>query len=290
MSLHHRRSVLQAAGLIGLPRFLFGRPLKKPQIEESRRGIFDAHLHIPSENGVNFQWWPVTRSMTEFVAYLDKCGVRRGMLSSSWSNTAKTPDDYRNGNAEVAKYVGSYQGRFPGACVITPHRIDDALREMERCRKQFGFAWLGECCNYMTGYKYDTPEWNQVMQQATALGYIVHIHATTSEMRYLTDNFPKATMVFAHLGGSPEEIWERISIIASHKNCSIDIAGDGHQRVGVLERAVKEIGSDRVLYGSDFTINDPPGVISRVRDAFLTEQDRENILFRNLERLLKARE
>lgn len=45
-----------------------------------------------------------------------------------------------------------------------------------------------------------------------------------------------------------------------------------------------------MLYGSDFTINDPPGVISRVRDAFLTEQDRENILFRNIERLLKARE
>jgi predicted TIM-barrel fold metal-dependent hydrolase len=69
----------------------------------------------------------------------------------------------------------------------------------------------------------------------------------------------------------------------------LDIAGDGHQRVGILERAVKEIGSDRVLYGSDFTINDPSGPITRVRNAFLSEADRENILFRNIDRLLASR-
>ena len=44
--------------------------------------------------------------------------------------------------------------------MITPFRIDDALREIEHCAKEYGFRWLGEFCNYMTGYKYDTPEWS----------------------------------------------------------------------------------------------------------------------------------
>ena len=60
-------------------------------------------------------------------------------------------------------------------------------------------------------------------------------------------------------------------------------------RVGTAsgsDSAVKEIGADRVLYGSDFTINDPAAVIARVRNAFLTAEDREKILFRNVERLL----
>jgi predicted TIM-barrel fold metal-dependent hydrolase len=287
MSLHHRRNLFRA-GLVGLAEFVFSRPLQPAQIDETRRGIFDAHLHIPSGNGDNFQWWPITRDMPAFIAYLEKCGVRRGMLSSSWSNRAKTPDDYRNGNAEVAKYVDVYKG-FRGACVITPQRIDEALREIERCRKQYGFAWLGECCNYMTGYKYDTPEWQQVMEQATRLGYVIHIHANNREMRYLIDHFPDSTIVFAHIGGSPEEIWERIGLVAAHKNCYLDIAGDGHQRVGILERAVKDIGGDRVVYGSDFTINEPLGVIARVNNAFLTEEDREKILFRNVDRLLNSR-
>ena len=41
-----------------------------------------------------------------------------------------------------------------------------------------------------------------------------------------------------------------------------------------------------MLYGSDFTINEPSGVIARVKNAFLTPRDRENILYANVERLL----
>ncbi len=256
---------------------------------ETRRGIFDAHLHIPSDNGENFQWNLVTKDMPEFVAYLDRCGVRRGVISSSWSNKAQTPDDYRNGNREVAKYVDKYRGRFRGSAVVTPFRIDEALREIEDCRKKHGFVWLGEFCNYMTGYKYDTPEWTQAMELATKLNFVVQIHTNTAEMRYLADRFPDTTIVFPHLGGSRDDIFARIDIVAKHKNAHIDLSGSGHERVGILERAVKEIGADRVLYGSDFTINEPAGVIARVNNAFLSAEDREKILFRNVERLLSER-
>jgi uncharacterized protein len=285
MSYFHRRQILQS-GIVALANFVIGDPLSKEVQVETRRGIFDAHLHIPSDNGENFQWNLVTRNMPEFVAYLDKCGVRRGVISSSWSNKANTPDDYRNGNREVAKYVDRYKGRFRGSCVITPFRIDEALREIEHCHKELGFVWLGEFCNYMTGYKYDTPEWAEVMKLATKLNLVLQIHTNTGEMRYLTENFPDASIVFPHLGSNRNDIFERIAIVAKNKNTCIELSGSGIERVGILEKAVKEIGADRVLYGSDFTINDPAGVIARVRNAFLTAEDREKILYRNVERLL----
>jgi predicted TIM-barrel fold metal-dependent hydrolase len=272
--------------LVALANFVLGNRLTPKAQAETRRGIFDAHLHIPSDNGENFQWYLVTRNMPEFVAYLDKCGVRRGVISSSWSNTAQTPEDYRNGNREVAKYVDRYEGRFGGSCVITPFRIDEALREIEDCRKKYGFLWLGECCNYMTHYRYDTPEWAQVMRLATKLNYVVQIHANTEEMQYLAENFPDTTIVFPHFGRSHRDISARVAIVAKHKNTHMDISGSGVERVGILEQAVKEIGADRVLYGSDFTINEPSAVVARVRNAFLTAEDREKILFRNVERLL----
>jgi len=281
----HRRKFLQGA-VVALSNFVIGEPLSIEAQTETRRGIFDAHLHIPSDNGENFQWNLVTRNMAEFVAYLDKCDVRRGVISSSWSNKAQSPDDYRNGNREVAKYVDRYKGRFRGSCVITPFRIDDALREIEECHRQFGFVWLGEFCNYMTGYKYETPEWTEVMKLAAKLNLIVQIHTNTREMRYLAENFPENTIVFPHLGSAREDIFARIEIVAKHKNTCIELSGSGIERVGILERAVKEIGADRVLYGSDFTINEPSAVIARVRNAFLTPEDRKKILFRNVERLL----
>ncbi len=285
MSHVHRRQFLQA-GVVALSNFVVGDPLSHEVQAETRRGIFDAHLHIPSDNGENFQWNLVTRNMAEFVAYLDKCGVRRGVISSSWSNKAQTPEDYRNGNREVAKYVERYKGKFRGSCVITPFRIDEALREIEHCHKQHGFVWLGEFCNYMTGYKYETPEWAEVMKLATQLKLVLQIHTNTREMRYLAENFPAAKIVFPHLGASRDDIYARIEIVAKHKNTCIELSGSGIERVGILEKAVKDIGADRVLYGSDFTINDPAGVIGRVRNAFLSAEDREKILFRNVERLL----
>lgn len=284
MSHVHRRDVLRA-GVVALAEFV-AAPLTREAQAETRRGIFDAHLHIPSDNGENFQWHLVTRNMPEFVAYLDRCGVRRGVISSSWSNKAQTPDDYRQGNREVAKYVDRYKGRFRGSAVITPFRIDEALREIEECHKNYGFVWLGEFCNYMTGYRYDTPEWAEVMKLATKLHLVVQIHTNVKEMQYLADTFPDATIVFPHLGGNRDDIFARIAIVAKHQNAHIDLSGSGIERVGILERAVKEIGADRVLYGSDFTINEPSAVIARVKNAFLTPADREKILFRNVERLL----
>jgi len=284
MSHVHRRDVLRA-GVVALAEFV-AAPLTREAQAETRRGIFDAHLHIPSDNGENFQWHLVTRNMPEFVAYLDRCGVRRGVISSSWSNKAQTPEDYRQGNREVAKYVDRYKGRFRGSAVITPFRIDEALREIEECHKNYGFVWLGEFCNYMTGYRYDTPEWAEVMKLATKLHLVIQIHTNVKEMQYLADTFPDATIVFPHLGGNRDDIFSRIAIVAKHKNAHIDLSGSGIERVGILERAVKEIGADRVLYGSDFTINEPSAVIARVKNAFLTPADREKILFRNVERLV----
>src|ERR1051325_8027810 len=117
MSFFHRRGLLRGAA-IALGNFVIGDPLSREAVAETRRGIFDAHLHIPSDNGEVFQWNLITRTMPEFVAYLDKCGVRRGVISSARSNTAKTPEDYRQGNREVAKYSEKYRGRFAASCVV----------------------------------------------------------------------------------------------------------------------------------------------------------------------------
>ncbi|MCX6624293.1 MAG: amidohydrolase family protein, partial [Acidobacteria bacterium] len=281
MSFHHRRQILKA-GIVALGNFVTGDPLTREALAETRRGIFDAHLHIPSDNGTNFQWNLITRTMPEFVKYLDRCQVRRGVISSSWSNVAKTPEDYHNGNREVAKYCETYKVRFRGSGVITPFAIDEALREIEFCRKQLGFLWFGEFCNYMTNYRYESPEWTEVMNLVTKLGAVIQIHTNTAEMRYLAGRFPDTTIIFPHLGGNLIDITERIGIVARHPNTAIEISGSGIERVGILEKAVSEIGADRVLYGSDFTINEPAGVIARVKNAFLTPQDREKILYRNV--------
>jgi len=74
--------------------------------------------------------------------------------------------------------------------------------------------------------------------------------------------------------------------VAKHANCYLDTSGYGHDRMGMLEYAVKTIGPDRVLFGSDFSINDPATVLARIHNAFLTDEQKAKVLAGNLEALL----
>jgi predicted TIM-barrel fold metal-dependent hydrolase len=76
-------------------------------------------------------------------------------------------------------------------------------------------------------------------------------------------------------------------MVAANPNFYLDTSGYGHDRVGVLEYAVNTIGPDRVLFGSDFSINDPSTVIARIKNSFLTTEQKQKIFSGNLQDLLK---
>ncbi len=251
--------------------------------------MFDAHLHCPSKSGDVWQWYPVTKTFDEFSRYLDRTGVQRGIINNVRCQLAKTPKDFIEGNREVARYVEQYKGKFLGACVVNPLFIDEALREIEDCRKQLGFVWVGELCNYTVPYQYTVKEFELLVQQVVKLNMVLDVHTELEEMEYVIQKFPQATIVFPHFGDSNEHdhIFKRIDAIAAHPNTYLDTSGYGHDRVGMLEYAVKTIGADRVLFGSDFSINCPATVIARIENAFLTEEQKKKIFSGNLQALLR---
>src|SRR5262245_47778053 len=110
------------------------RPVRSSPGKAQPYPTFDAHLHCPAEIGELWQWHTVTRSFEEFVSYLDRTGVERGIINSQRSQLKGTPAEFIAGNREVARYVEEYKGRFLGACVVNPLFIDEALREIEECR------------------------------------------------------------------------------------------------------------------------------------------------------------
>ena len=253
------------------------------------RQVFDAHLHCPDDDGNVWQWYPVTRTFEEFDAYLAKTGVQRGIINSVRSQQSKTAKEFIQGNREVARRVEKSKGRYLGACVVNPLFIDEALREMEECRRQHGMVWVGELCNYTVPYDYSIREFEQLVNQAVRLNMVLDVHTELGEMDYIIEKFPQATIVFPHFGDGKEfdHIFKRIDAVARHPNTYLDTSGYGHDRVGMLEYAVKTIGSDRVLFGSDFSINDPSTVIARIEHATISEEQRLKILSGNLEALLQ---
>jgi predicted TIM-barrel fold metal-dependent hydrolase len=250
--------------------------------------VFDCHLHCPAENGEKWQWYKVTNSFEDFVSYLDKTGVQQGIINSQRSFGTE-PEEFIAGNREVARYVEKYKGRFTGACVVNPLYIEESLREIEYCRNQLGFVWVGELCNYMVPYLYSIREFEMLVEQVVKLNMVLALHTEQGELEYVAQKFPQATIAFAHFGDDHEydDIFRRIDTVAKNPNFYLDTSGYGHDRVGVLEYAIKTIGPDRILFGSDFSINDPGTVIARIRNSFLTTEQKQKILSGNLLELLK---
>lgn len=150
-------------------------------------------------------------------------------------------------------------------------------------------VWLGEVCGYAAGFEYSTPGFESVLRAAAELRMVVQIHADdTREMGRLCERHPQISFVLAHLGNSPQEVVARIDLAAGTPNLTLDICGNGFERMGILELAVEKVGVERLLFGSDYTLNDPGGVIARVRLSGLDPQAKAQILGGNLERLLRA--
>jgi predicted TIM-barrel fold metal-dependent hydrolase len=259
-----------------------------PQSDNEPFEIFDCHLHSPADKGEEWQWHKVTETFKEFVKYLDKTGVQRGIINSQKSYGVK-PEEFIAGNREVARNVEKYKGRFTGACVVNPQYIDEALKEIEYCHNQLGFVWVGELCNYMVPYNYSIKEFEMLVDQVVKLNMVLALHTEHGEMEYISQKFPLATIAFAHFGDDREfdDIFKRIDMVAKNPNYYLDTSGYGHDRVGVLEYAVKSIGPDRVLFGSDFSINDPSTVIARIKNSFISAEQKQKIFSGNLETLLK---
>lgn len=251
--------------------------------------ILDCHVHLPSP-GLNqtLEWESCTPGIEPAVAYMQRCGVTGFVASSMRALIAQTPDEVSAGNDETALAARAHPGLIIPACQVNTNFPDDALAELRRCHDELGMVWVGELCGYIGGYSYATTAFGDVLQLATELNMVVQIHNdSASDMAQLCADFPQTTFVLAHLGDSPEEVENRIGLAARFPNLSLDISGHGYQRMGVLELAVRQVGSGRVLFGSDYTINDPAGVITRIQAADFNAETKAGLLGGNLSRLLR---
>jgi uncharacterized protein len=265
-----------------------GNKNEKSITREGEYDIFDCHIHGAAERGELWQWYKLTNTFEEGLKYLEKTGVKRGIFNTQGAYSAK-PEEFIAGNRETARQAEKLKGRFSGACIVNPQYIDEALKELEYCKTQLGFNWVGELCNYMVPYDYKIKEFDLLVQQVVSLKMVLALHTEGEEMEFIAGRYPQALIAFAHFGDDHEyaDIFKRIDTVAKNPNFYLDTSGYGHDRVGVLEYAVKTIGPDRILFGSDFSINDPSTVIARIKNSFLTEEEKQKIFSLNLEALLR---
>lgn len=96
--------------------------------------------------------------------------------------------------------------------------------------------------------------------------------------------FPDVTLILGHSGGLPQGHREAVGLAKKYPNVYLDLAGDTFAN-GFVEWVVKEIGADRLLYGSDLTWIDTRAELYRVIAADIDTAAKRRILGENAIRL-----
>ncbi len=114
-----------------------------------------------------------------------------------------------------------------------------------------------------------------------------HVHASPDMILDVLGNFPKLTLIAAHLGGVAH--WDEVAEKLCGKNLYFDTAFCC-ERVGITKEQGKKIFTrhdhEKILFGSDAPWAKPSEVLSFIEALNLGDESTEKILSKNAKRLL----
>jgi predicted TIM-barrel fold metal-dependent hydrolase len=139
------------------------------------------------------------------------------------------------------------------------------------------------------------PELDPIVERAASLNAPILQHtwfkatgnlpgeSTPLDLAELARRHPNIPLICSHVGGD----WERgiRGAIRATRNVYIDVAGFD-PTAGAVEMAVRELGSERILFGSDAGVRTFASQLGKVMGAEIPEAARKQILGGNLKRLL----
>ncbi|MDP6775762.1 MAG: amidohydrolase family protein [Candidatus Latescibacteria bacterium] len=230
------------------------------------------------------------------VATQEPLGVKEMWCSQLVGGGRIAPmEDVRSRNDAVMGAVERHPKRIRGLCFVIPSYYKEALAEVERCLDA-GFIGI----KLYNQYKISDPAVGPVLDLAAERHIPVLEHAgypSSPEFRESQPNIshgehfaeaserhPDTMMIHAHIGGGGD--WERTirAMRYASPNVYVDVSGSNLDD-GQVELAVAELGAERVLYGSDGTME---GCVGKVIDATISHEERELIFWGNAERILAA--
>ena len=172
-----------------------------------------------------------------------------------------------------------------------PDFVDESIAEIEEMYAQ-GIRLIGELVPYLHGWSdYSNRNLSKILDAAGERHMVVSFHTMLDEQDEMTRmvlEHPDVTFVAAHPGDKAVYIkhLERMELCG---NLYLDLSGTGIFRYGSIAYGVERVGSERFLFGTDYPICNPRMYVQAIYQEPISEADRENIMHRNAERLLKLR-
>jgi len=234
----------------------------------------------------------------ELIASMDEAGIDVSVvLNAGWVShelCVKT-NDY------ILDSISRYPKRLVGFCAIQPTIGDAAIAEIERCAKA-GARGVGELRSDIQGFDLTDVRTMGPVVDAVLRHHLVFLthssepvgHEYSGKGRITPDilysfitAFPNLRTVCGHWGGGLPFYALMPEVAGALGNVFFDTAATVFlYKPEIFEQVSRIIGSDRILFGTDYPLMHQNRVIAQVQSAQLSAGDKANILGNNAQKLL----
>lgn len=270
-----------------LPQIIF----KENAIMKEKKVIdFHTHPYLSQEEFYCFYPDPFTPTVTQCMEDIRRAGISHicgsVILKKKYESGFDYIKDCNDRALEIKKALGDF---YTPGLHVHPEFVKESIAEIELRHKQ-GFVLIGELVPYMHGWKdYSRKDLGEILEAAEHYNMPVSFHTVGSEqkeMDKMVEDHPGVTFIAAH-PGDKEQFLLHLERIKKHENYWLDLSGTGIFRYGLIAHGVKEVGSERLIFGTDYPICNPRMYVQAVYQEPISEKDIENILFKNAQRILE---
>ncbi|MBN2333988.1 amidohydrolase [Candidatus Bathyarchaeota archaeon] len=245
--------------------------------------VIDGHTHFAGP-GRGLQ----PNTVEEFTTIMDRNGIDAVVTCAPYSSIGKDRT-YDETNEFLAKATEEAGGRIIPFMRVNPHLQENALNSIKKGAKQ-GFRGI-KFHPRNEAFPINSEELAfPIAELAVKLGMPILIHtgepdtygyAQPTLVGDLADSFPDLTLVIGHMGKRLYE--DAICVARWFDNIILETSFRSHADIA---RAVKRIGADRVVYGSDTPFGIPEVEMLKVRVADISPEEKRLVLGDNMARIL----
>jgi predicted TIM-barrel fold metal-dependent hydrolase len=250
--------------------------------------IWDVHCHI---NG--FEGSTPSAKAVEMIRFADRMGVERMCIYMGYPfSYDPSPDVLRAQNNQVLEALRIGKERMFGFVYLNPNHLEFSLAEFDRCVRDGPMVGV----KLWVAKRAAAKELDPIVERASSLKAVVFQHtwfktgganlpgeSTPLDVAELARRHPSARIVCGHTGGN----WELgIRAVSRLPNVMLDTAGSD-PTAGFVEMAIREVGAERILYGSDIGGRSFASQLAKLMGANIPEDARRLIGGENLQRMLK---
>jgi uncharacterized protein len=248
--------------------------------------IWDVHCHLQG-----FEGQTPEDKMAEMIRLADRMGIARMCVFMGYPfEIDPSPEKLREQNNQVLRAIRRWPNRAFGFVYLNPRHIQASLDELNRCIRDGPMVGV----KLWVAQRDTSLELDPIIERAAALHAVIFQHtwfktggnlpgeSTPADLVELAHRHPTIPMICGHTGGN----WELgIRTIRGVKNLYSDLAGSDPTS-GFVEMAVRELGPERVLYGSDVGGRSFASQLGKVLGANISDPVRSEIFSKNLHRLM----